>query len=553
MATMRLSVTSVGEVSVATRSPRRDFMLQERYLRFKLHVGFIEDGRIRTATSLKLGETYDVRVFVSEANDRIGDEEYWFSSDGDVIVALTCTNIPDAIIELGSTEFATSTSFIHAHIREDQLCIFPEIDFRLCVPLTVSASDVELELTGDGPDLTGLMQKSLAHHYLPLSGDRLRVNRNIVVGQFNARLEQALPEHMAMLYVGEPQKGKLQIEGWNPKVPWKGSEVICAKPDGASLAQRIDNKLSPTDIFAKVVQMVEEILPLALLQWVKKLAQRYPDQLCVVIRDATDSEIPWEMLYFDRCGFLGEVAEVVRWIDIRNSGELVKLETEEQILSGEILAHLDANQEDTRIETAELRQLNAYFSEDLPQALQEVETNAARYALVYIACHGFFRWGKEEKERFQILSTQDNPSGKILDYDLYLYKRPNARLPFFVINACHSGRLLRDTKGVFGLPQVFLARLAQGYIGTLGAVDQKMAAELGAEVIRALGIGMPGRLSRVLRDMRRRALAGRTIADLRRADRAAAERVLFAFMYVYFGQPYASLAAYASSAQEPPK
>jgi hypothetical protein len=102
--------------------------------------------------------------------------------------------------------------------------------------------------------------------------------------------------------------------------------------------------------------------------------------------------------------------------------------------------------------------------------------------------------------------------------------------------------MLRDSGGSWGLPHVFLSRLAQGYIGTLGVVDQEIAADLGAQIISVIKeAGTAVRLPKILRDIRLRELGGRGLAALRTSDDATLARLLFAFMYVYFGQPCAEL------------
>ena len=101
-----------------------------------------------------------------------------------------------------------------------------------------------------------------------------------------------------------------------------------------------------------------------------------------------------------------------------------------------------------------------------------------------------------------------------------------------------SARLMRDSQGFYGLPEVLLALLAGGYIGTLGPVGMEYAPVIGQQILEAArcspaGINPAEELRRI-----------RAEAVQQLEQQPSLENMLnfvFAFMYVYYGNPLASL------------
>lgn len=105
----------------------------------------------------------------------------------------------------------------------------------------------------------------------------------------------------------------------------------------------------------------------------------------------------------------------------------------------------------------------------------------------------------------------------------------------FFVNACNSARWHRvSAKEYLGLHEVILANFASAYIGTSGPVNAKFTLEVAQFILpqpeeSAEGIS----LARRLRDFRTQIVN----KYLGKED----EKVLYAFMYVYYGNPLAYL------------
>jgi hypothetical protein len=263
----------------------------------------------------------------------------------------------------------------------------------------------------------------------------------------------------------------------------------------------------------------------------------------LVIVDPTGAEIPWEMIRLTR-GYLGAQAEVVRWAPLFEF-EAVGLQLEERDCLGATASFVDAG---SSYESGEEGEALGRLGAERLHSLREVYARLARgvedLGLLYIACHGAVAYPEREADRYQMLYSHSEPAQRILNLDLEFLDRREARIPAVFMNACHSGRLLGDGGGTFGLPAAFLRKIADGYIGTLGAVSDVQAAAIGARVLRSLRESGRGvRLSEVLRRLRQKAAEDLGAPQL---DTEVWRTFLFTFMYVYYGNPLLRIALSAT-------
>ena len=102
--------------------------------------------------------------------------------------------------------------------------------------------------------------------------------------------------------------------------------------------------------------------------------------------------------------------------------------------------------------------------------------------------------------------------------------------PAIVINACHSARLVRmqNRRAISGFPAFFLSYFATSFIGTLGAVDDKLAAEIGARLLKEARSADGVRLAAFLLEVRRQA-----VEEYKRGGGTV--RLVSSFMYVLYG------------------
>src|SRR5919202_2400614 len=101
-----------------------------------------------------------------------------------------------------------------------------------------------------------------------------------------------------------------------------------------------------------------------LCKWLKTLRRRLGEQLCLVICDYTDFEIPWEMVgrsHDDSPNeYLGAVVTTVRWQPIRSKDDYLVLKPEPEECSGDAIAYvLDTELKGVGPELTLLEQLRA--------------------------------------------------------------------------------------------------------------------------------------------------------------------------------------------------
>lgn len=284
-----------------------------------------------------------------------------------------------------------------------------------------------------------------------------------------------------------------------------------------------------------------------LQNWLNRIAQ-CGGQL--VIDDESGFEIPWEMITLgdehdggggeDR--YLGAVLPVTRTLPGAGGTDDT---SEAPAPSGRVVAYVADEFEGAEDDIGSLRALmDVEPMATMDDLAVRLRAGAGGCSLVYIACHGIHS-DDDVAEDVALGSKRDLGQMEYageriglaeLDYDL---RHVRLRSAVFV-NACHSARLLRDSllgAEVFeGFPDVFLSRGSPGVIGTVGAVSSTFAAAFGAtllaEALAAPGVPIPELL-------RRRRAA--TVADAGDGSSVGHAQRVWAFMYVYYGNPSCTL------------
>lgn len=264
-------------------------------------------------------------------------------------------------------------------------------------------------------------------------------------------------------------------------------------------------------------------------------------RFAIVIAEYIDSRVPWEMLVLKNGTVLGERAIVTRWATIQPHGEIFTLDPAtavqgEQIPtresrsagghgSGGVLSYLDLDAADQGQLPKELERCRNDSCDDARALLNRIKLPIEGCALVMLACHGIF--ARKEDPDVEIGSLR-NPSQRLQRIDLAGLAAPKGMRPLVFVNACHSARMKRSDRHVFGIPEAFLRVFARGYLGTVSAVEQTIAAEIAARIVAGAcspsGICLP----ELLFKMRRAA------ASTRDRDRRT---FVETFMYVFYGSP----------------
>lgn len=272
--------------------------------------------------------------------------------------------------------------------------------------------------------------------------------------------------------------------------------------------------------------------------WLERVRQTVPDdELRLVIWDDTGFEIPWELFYLsgdgtpDRpAGWLGALVAVARRVTVHadEPQSAVPAFDPEQVCSGGVLAWVAAEM------STDKNLLQRYGPEltDADGILARLSAPGAPLGLVYVACHGEF---------------SDSMTALTLG-DRRLYHFTTDPLPALAashsvvfLNACHSGRMLYDSRinsALFGFAEAFLRQGAAVVVGTAGKVETALAARLAGELLADLA-GNPERsVSVALRESRARAAQGILGPAPTKAN---LKTFIYTFMYLCYGNPYARL------------
>jgi hypothetical protein len=267
-----------------------------------------------------------------------------------------------------------------------------------------------------------------------------------------------------------------------------------------------------------------------LLAWLDDVLKKSQDDVAIVIVEHADTRVPWEMLVLEAGDVpLGARAMVTRWTSVQRYKDSVRLAIEnEETPAGQVLNFVDtANLAHTRPEHAELLECAGVASDSVTGLLKSLRKLPPDVALVFLACHGVF--ARDEHHRTE-LKDLANPSGYISTLKLEGLTLPSTP-PALIVNACHSARLTRTHHGISGLPEFFLSSFARSFLGTIGAVDDAVAAAVGAGLLKAARGPDGVRIPEFLLQLRKKAAA-----DFKK-DAIKARAFVSHFMYVFYGSP----------------
>ncbi|WP_446383973.1 CHAT domain-containing protein [Coleofasciculus sp. E2-BRE-01] len=349
-----------------------------------------------------------------------------------------------------------------------------------------------------------------------------------------------LPPEVAILHIYQNGEDEYSVWGGNgvaglPQTPPN-------QPPNLSLGKLVQNKELPEKIRDDMSYFSH--VNLEIRKWLKRLKYKFGQQLCLVIADYTDFEIPWEMLelspYESPNEYLGALMTTVRWRQIISGDDYVVLNFQADECCGNAVAYvLDTELKGVGPELDILEQLQAvvYRSSQHPiktfqQYLQQHQVGCG---FVYISCHGTFRGNLreitlgsdyDEQQQLKLLALRR--------CQLNLVKKSRG---IVFINACHSGREQAHASIPhtyrMGFVELFLAKGARGVIGTLGAVGDSYAAKFARELIEASLRSPNLSVAALLRELRLRVVQ-------KLPDEPTTQDLLpfiYTFMYVYYGNP----------------
>ncbi|MEH1850496.1 MAG: CHAT domain-containing protein [Nostoc sp.] len=280
--------------------------------------------------------------------------------------------------------------------------------------------------------------------------------------------------------------------------------------------------------------------------WLIKIQERLKVSI-LVINDRTDSEIPWEMMKL-RNKYLGTSLVTIRWQDVEvldyfdenSNSNLIPLSFDSYNCSGDVVAYINTNElkEAEKDKEVLINNFNIEPFDNINNFLGHLEKVTSQISLMFISSHGFF---SKETSQIRLGEMNNKKQNKSLlslnDYGFRFFQNGHS---IVFMNACHSGRLMKDKKEKImrsdhrtGFATFFIQRGARGMIGTLDRVLEKYAVKVTKiffdEYQRNRQLTVPA----ILKNIREEVV--KNMEDDRTEEN---ELICFStFMYVYYGHP----------------
>jgi hypothetical protein len=203
--------------------------------------------------------------------------------------------------------------------------------------------------------------------------------------------------------------------------------------------------------------------------------------------------------------------------------------------TGKIIAYIDTEgMTYSDKEQENLSNYNTQYCQTIADLFQILNSPIDTTSVIYLATHGIFTYNNKHEIA---VGSLHNPTQRLVSIDLESINQPLESRPIVFINACHSARLMKDTFGMYGLPEIALARMAEGYIGTVGPVGSNEATYIAEEILKAASSPQGILIVDVLHKLR-------TQATRNLMEQPTEENwlmFLYTYMYVYYGNPFIRL------------
>ncbi|MFN8444382.1 MAG: CHAT domain-containing protein [Caldilineaceae bacterium] len=363
-------------------------------------------------------------------------------------------------------------------------------------------------------------------------------------------LDFRLQEQVRILHAAPRGTSHYHIRSYWDEEPF---DVEILNP-GVSPARYIEIKDPPKDIIDKI-KAKSSNNPVTFIRWLKDHLYRYGQNFCLVIQDDSDeSDMAWELIHLylhpgdcpllpaDLCGQvpLGALITITRWVSDLHWYDIEhQLTINESMTSGRVVAFFDHGRTFPAAQT-ERNALKAFVTDDygdINSFRARLDTNLNDAGLIYIGSHGIIINEKQEKDF--ILSLDRREEIKVFDLTALSYLENFSARPIVIVNACHSAWLFRHEGVRYGLSIALLQQIAKDFVGTIGPVSDKRAAEVAEAIFAKLNTPANGmRLAELLRDIRTDAFRKLTKSQSHMDDWLD---FLYTFMYVYYGNPFSRL------------
>ncbi|WP_416531090.1 CHAT domain-containing protein [Streptomyces coelicoflavus] len=287
-----------------------------------------------------------------------------------------------------------------------------------------------------------------------------------------------------------------------------------------------------------------------LAHWINRIRARHGDDLHLVVWDDTGYDLPWELLLvpgdaaLDLVGGpLGALVAVARWTTVRDPGQ-DGLPADSGDCHGRVLGYLHQDMaDDGRLFTSYAHRLHRLMT----PFLSDLDTQDDRTGLVYLGCHGTYG------DTVPGLTLGDRTWAELNGEPMSGLRRDRSLV---CLNACDSGRFVdnraQGEEALRGFAELFLRKGAGGCIVSSGKVGDLEARAMARRLVREVAEHPRRPVARTLRGFRVRALEEfgslaempRVRNDDGRVDVVGQKRVLrllYAFMFHYYGHPRTAL------------
>ncbi|MFF3463956.1 CHAT domain-containing protein [Streptomyces sp. NPDC002619] len=286
-----------------------------------------------------------------------------------------------------------------------------------------------------------------------------------------------------------------------------------------------------------------------LADWLNRIRARHGGALRLIVWDDTGYELPWELFWLPEDpergldeGLLGSLVVTARWTTMHDLGQGLPQETSD--CQGSVIGYLHNDMaDDGSVFAPYSHQLHL----EMTPFLQALDASSARTGLVYMGCHGTYG------DAVPYLSLGDRTWAEFNGETMYVLRRDRSLV---CLNACHSGRFVdnraQGERALRGFAELFLRKGAGGCIVTAGKVGDLEARALVRSLVAEVAAHPQRPVPHTLRAFRARAVEEfgplaaipRVRNDEGQVDRIGQKRVLrllFAFMFHYYGHPQTTL------------
>ena len=357
----------------------------------------------------------------------------------------------------------------------------------------------------------------------------------------NLYITLKLPKEVAILHIYQNGADEYVVWGGNTLIPLLQTQSY--EVPNLSLGNLVKQGELPENIQEDMKYFSH--VNVEIRRWLKSLIRKFGEQLCLVISDHTNFEIPWEMLelspYDDSPNeYVGALMTTVRWRQIISADDYLLLDCKPDECRGHALAYiLDTELKGVGPEIDALTKLQAVIYRSSQHHIKEfqahLQQSESSCSFVYISCHASIHSNFREITLGSNLDEQQQLKLLALrKCQLNLVKNSQG---IVFINACHSGREQAHNSIPhnyrMGFVELFLAKGARGVVGTLGAVGDTYAAQFAHDLIEESLRPPQASVATILRKLRLKVVKNLP-SEPNTRDLLP---LIYTFMYVYYGNP----------------